>query len=118
MSRGTDAFVGWLRQRLNRAGARGFVIGLSGGVASAVVARLCQAAAPANTVGVLMPCHGDPRDEADATLVADHFRIPTIRVDLAPTYDHFTTTLRAAAQALPQEQFPDGAHATADIKAM
>ncbi len=117
MSQRTDAIVEWLRQRLNRAGARGFVIGLSGGVDSAVVARLCQAAAPANTVGVLMPCHGDPRDEADATLVADHFRIPTIRVDLAPTYDHFTTTLRAAAQALPQEQFPDGAHATEDIKA-
>jgi NAD+ synthase len=117
MSLRTDAIVEWLRQRLSRAGARGFVVGLSGGVDSAVAARLCQAAAPANTVGLLMPCHSDPRDEADAKLVADHFRIPTLRVDLAPTYDHFTNALRAAAQALPQEQFPDAAHATEDIKA-
>ena len=64
MSKRTDAIVGWLRQRLNQSGARGFVFGLSGGVDSAVVGRLCQAAAPANVVGVLMPCHSDPPDEA------------------------------------------------------
>ena len=117
MSHRTDAIVEWLRQRLNESGARGFVFGLSGGVDSAVVARLCQAAAPAGVVGVLMPCDSDPRDEADAMLVADHFRIPTIRVDLASSYDQFTLTLRDAAQALPREQFPDAAHATEDIRA-
>jgi len=117
MSSRTDAIVEWLRQRLNHSGARGFVFGLSGGIDSAVVARLCQAAAPANVVGVLMPCHSDPRDEADATLVADHFKIPTIRVDLARTYDHFTTALKEAASALPTEQFAGGAAGSDDIKA-
>ena len=107
MSARTDSIVEWLRQRLHHAGARGFVVGLSGGVDSAVVARLCQAAAPASVVGVIMPCHGDPRDEADAKLVADRFRIPTIRVDLAPTYDHFTATLREALTTLPAAQSPD-----------
>ena len=47
MSKRTDSIVEWLRQRLNQSGARGFVFGLSGGIDSAVVARLCQAAAPA-----------------------------------------------------------------------
>jgi NAD+ synthase len=117
MSNRTDSIVEWLRQRLNQSGARGFVFGLSGGIDSAVVARLCQAAAPANVVGVLMPCHSDPHDEADATLVADHFRIPTIRVDLAPSYDHFTRTLQDAITGVPAEQFPDAAHATPDLKA-
>ena len=79
MSARTDSIVEWLRARLHHAGARGFAVGLSGGIDSAVVARLCQAAAPANVVGVIMPCHSDPQDEADATLVADHFRIPAIR---------------------------------------
>src|SRR5882672_4840090 len=97
MSNRTDSIVEWLRQRLNESGARGFVFGLSGGVDSAVVSRLCQLAAPSNVVGVLMPCHSDPRDEADAKLVADHFGIPTIRVELAPTYDDFTMVLREAA---------------------
>ena len=46
MSKRTDSIVEWLRQRLHHSGARGFVVGLSGGIDSAVVARLCQAAAP------------------------------------------------------------------------
>jgi NAD+ synthase len=117
MSKRTDSIVEWLRQRLNQSGARGFVFGLSGGVDSAVVARLCQAAAPANVVGVLMPCHSDPRDEADALLVAEHFRIPTIRVDLAATYDRLTATLRDATLTLPDDQFPGAADATEDLKA-
>jgi NAD+ synthase len=117
MSKRTDAIVEWLRQRLNQSGARGFVVGLSGGVDSAVVARLCHAAAPANVVGLLMPCHSDPRDEADALLVAEHFHIPTIRMDLSPVYERFTTTVRDAMLTLPEGQFPGAADATEDLRA-
>ena len=117
MKNGTDAIVEWLRQRLSVSGARGFVFGLSGGIDSALVARLCQLASPGNVVGVLMPCHSDHRDEADARLVADHFQIPTIRMDLAPTYDQFTVGLQQAVKTLPREQLPDAAHQTEDLKA-
>ena len=117
MNRGTDAVVEWLRQQLARSGARGFVFGLSGGIDSAVVARLCQLAAPGNVIGVMMPCHSDPRDETDARLLAGHFEIPAIRIDLAPSYDQFTGTLQDAAKAIPKEQLPDAAHATEDLKA-
>lgn len=111
----TDSIVEWLRRRLAHSGARGFVFGLSGGIDSALVARLCQLAAPANVVGVLMPCHSDPRDEADATLLADHFQVPTLRIDLAPTFDQFTATLQQTLKALPPEQVAAGP--TDDIKA-
>ena len=117
MTTGTDAIVEWLRQQLARSGARGFVFGLSGGIDSAVVARLCQLASPGNVAGVLMPCHSDGRDEGDARLVADQFQIPTIRVDLAPSYDRFTETLLQAVNDLPRELFPDSAHQTEDLKA-
>jgi NAD+ synthase len=110
MSTRTEPIVEWLRQRLAHSGARGFVFGLSGGLDSAVVARLCQTASPANVVGVLMPCHSDPGDETDAGLVADHFGIPTIRVDLAASYDRFAATLGEAASAVPADQRPDAAH--------
>jgi NAD+ synthase len=82
-----QGIVTWLRDRLGGGGPRGFVVGLSGGIDSAVVARLCQLAAAQSTIGVLMPCHSDPRDEADARLIAEHYKIPTARVDLAPTFD-------------------------------
>jgi NAD+ synthase len=117
MSNRTDSIVEWLRQRLNHSGSRGFVFGLSGGIDSAVVARLCQMAAPANVVGVLMPCHSDPRDETDARLVADHFQIPAIRVDLAPIYDQLTGTLQEAVATLPKEQLVASAGGSDDIKA-
>jgi NAD+ synthase len=99
-----DAVVQWLRHRLSESGARGFVVGLSGGLDSAVVARLCHLAAPANVVGVIMPCHSDPEDEADARLLADHFRIPTVKVDLAPAFDVLTEDLRDAVNHVPVEQ--------------
>jgi NAD+ synthase len=117
MSARTDSIVEWLGRRLHHAGARGFAVGLSGGVDSAVVARLCQVAAPGQTVGVIMPCHSDPQDEADATLVADHFRMPTIRVDLAPTYDLLTATCRNALATLPAAHLPDAIHGSEDLKA-
>ena len=117
MSVTTDSIVEWLRQRLAHSGARGFVFGLSGGIDSALVSRLCQLASPGNVVGVIMPCHSDPRDEADARAVADHFQIPTIRIDLAPPYDQFTRTLGDAVRTLPRDQFPDAHHASEDLKA-
>jgi NAD+ synthase len=104
MATRVQRIVEWLQQRATEAGARGFVVGLSGGVDSAVVARLCQAAAPANVLGVILPCHGDPDDDAHARLAADHFRIPAVRIDLAPVYDVFVEDLAYAADHLPEDQ--------------
>jgi NAD+ synthase len=91
----------WLREQLSAAGGRGLVVGLSGGVDSAVVARLCQLGAPGHALGVLLPCHSDPRDEADAKTVADHFDLPTVRVDLGPPYDALLGSVQTALARLP-----------------
>lgn len=86
----------WIRDRVNASGARGVAVGLSGGIDSAVVVRLAQLAMQDQVVGVLMPCHSDPRDEADARLVAEHFKVATVRVDLAPSYDRLVADLKSA----------------------
>ena len=64
-----------------------------------------------------MPCHSDPQDEADARLVADHFRIPTIRVDLAPAFDDFTATLRDAMRRDPEGAAPGRIRGRDDLEA-
>jgi len=46
--------------------------------------------------------------------VADRFRIPTLRVDLAPTYDLFTATLGTALAELPAAQWPDAVRGSDD----
>ena len=89
-----------MRRYLAGTGARGFVVGLSGGVDSAVVTRLAQLAAPGAVVGVLLPCHSDPRDERDAMLVAKLFALPTATVDLSASYDRLVPDAQAALQWL------------------
>jgi NAD+ synthase len=113
MKQEVDRLVAWLDSMLAGSSAQGFVVGLSGGVDSAVVARLCQLARPETTIGVLLPCHSDPRDEADGRLVADHFGLRTTRVDLAPAYDVLLPgALGAVAPFAPAPQ-----HAPDDIRA-
>jgi len=85
------------------AGARGYVFGLSGGIDSAVVARLCQLAFPQRVLGVLLPCYSHPQDEADARLVASTFGIPVARVDLGGAFDALTESLGAAVKGLPRQ---------------
>ncbi|MBM3749970.1 MAG: NAD(+) synthase [Acidimicrobiia bacterium] len=97
-----DKVVQWLRDRAQDAGAHGFVVGLSGGIDSAVVARLCQMATPNRVLGVMLPCYSHPQDDADARLLAKTFGIPTARVDLAATFDALTGELHASVKGLPQ----------------
>ena len=93
--------AGWLRERVAAAGAGGLVVGLSGGLDSAVVARLCQIAMPDAAAGVIMPCHSDPQDEIDARLLADHFKLTTVRIDLAAAFDELVGALNGAGTQLP-----------------
>ena len=73
----------WLRQQVSAAGVRGIVLGLSGGIDSAVVARVAQMAVGDNVLGVIMPAHSNPQDAADARLVAETFKLATVTVDLS-----------------------------------
>ena len=108
----------WMRQQATIAGARGYVVGLSGGVDSAVVARLCQMATPGRVVGLIMPCHSDPRDEEDAGLIAHRFEVPAVRIDLTPAYDLLVADLKTLFLQLPVDQAPDLATTeTVDLRA-
>jgi NAD+ synthase len=102
MTRAKD-LAEWIRQQVTMAAARGLVVGLSGGLDSAVVARLCQLAMPSHLVGAIMPCHSDALDAEDAESIVRHFDIPVVRLDLAPAYDHFAADLKRLILQLPVE---------------
>jgi NAD+ synthase len=86
---------------MTAAGARGLVVGLSGGLDSSVVARLAQLAAPSAVLAARLPCYSDPADEADAEAVAAHFSMATVRIDLSSAYDVLTAGSQAAVKTLP-----------------
>lgn len=111
MSR-AETISSWLKERAAAAGAEGFVFGLSGGIDSAVVARLCQMATPGHVLGVMLPCYSQAQDEQDAILVAEAFQIPTVKVDLSRTFDTLGATLDEALR----DQHPKLAVDVVDIK--
>ncbi len=84
---------GWIKQKVRDAGGVGIVLGLSGGIDSAVVGALAKMALGENVLGLIMPCHSHPIDEEYAKLVADTFGIKTERIDLGPVFDCFLNVL-------------------------
>jgi NAD+ synthase len=96
--------AGWLREHVRGAGARGIVVGLSGGIDSAVVARVAQMAVPDGVMAVIMPAHSDPQDAEDARTVADAFRLPVMTVDLTRPADALLVQVQQALGTWP----PDG----------
>lgn len=89
-----DNLVDWLQNKVDNAGLEGAVVGLSGGIDSAVTARLSQLAFGENLLTVIMPCHSNEKDREDAFKVADKFGIKVVENDLSEIYDHFLANLK------------------------
>lgn len=96
--------VAWLGEKIAGAGARGAIVGLSGGLDSAVVAVLCKKAFPRDTMTVIMPCHSGREDEAHARLLVDEFGLSDHWVNLDNVYDILLASLEkglAGGDVLP-----------------
>lgn len=91
-----DNLVEWLQTKVKNAGLKGAVVGLSGGIDSAVTARLCQLAFAENLLTVIMPCHSSSKDREDALKLADEFGMQTVENDLSEIYDHFLSNLESS----------------------
>jgi NAD+ synthase len=83
----------WIRERVEEAGAEGGVLGISGGVDSAVTAVLAKMGLGDRVLGLIMPCHSDPTDVDHARWVAAKFGIETEYVDLTPIFDRLLEAL-------------------------
>jgi NAD+ synthase len=92
-----DGISAWLRFQMDQAGAARLVLGLSGGIDSAVVCALCtMAAGPSRVIAGIMPIQSRSEDLQDARAVAQTFDVVPRLIDLAPTFD-------ALIAAMPEE---------------
>ena len=88
-----DTITSWLRNYLEGSGCTGFVIALSGGIDSSVVAVLCRRVSDA-TLGLILPCGHTPADAAiDAQTLANQFNIEYTSYDLTPTFESLLLAL-------------------------
>jgi NAD+ synthase len=93
----------WIRERVEAAGARGVVLGMSGGLDSSVVAVLGKRAFPDTTLGLILPCFSRNEDVAHAKLVAARFGIETKEFDLSPIFTVLLDLLEEEEEARKSE---------------
>lgn len=83
----------WIENKVTEAKAKGVVLGLSGGIDSAVVAILCKKVFFKNTLALVMPCHNINKDIEDALGLVKKFNISYKIIDLSEIYDSFISLL-------------------------
>lgn len=83
--------VDWLQAKVKEAGASGLVLGVSGGVDSAVAAVLAQKAFPNDCMALLLPCESLIDDRMDSQALVEKFNIRYRIIDLDNPYRLLST---------------------------
>ena len=78
--------VAWLREQVEKSGASGLIVGVSGGIDSAVVSGLIKRGFPDHSLGVIMPCRSNPKDSEDAIRVVQAFDLEYMEVDITDSH--------------------------------
>ncbi|MFH1811806.1 MAG: NAD(+) synthase [Pseudomonadota bacterium] len=97
--RALDLIARWIRAQVDRIGARGCVLGVSGGVDSSLAAVLLARAVPERSRAYLLPCGGDPQDLDDARALLDALQLPYTLIDLRPVLASMTRRLGTVSAA-------------------
>ncbi|UWD35375.1 NAD(+) synthase [Mycoplasma cottewii] len=81
--------VDFIRESVKEANADGVIVGISGGIDSAVVANLAKKAFPDNYLTVWMPIYSSEEDFKCASELVQQCDLKNVEVDLKPTFDVF-----------------------------
>ena len=97
-----DAIVMWLKSQKDVSGQKGFVVGISGGIDSAVASTLCARTGIPTlcvTIPILQPVeHHDRAHEHLKWLMEHYSNVSTFEVDLSQMFLDFKETLPGEAR--------------------
>ncbi len=97
--------IEWIKEYVYNSGAKGVVVGNSGGKDSAtVIAMSVKALGKENVVAISMPCNSISSDYDDAKLVADTFGVKFVKNDLTDTYQKLEEALNFSVKELGLEE--------------
>ncbi len=84
----------WIKNYVESANMKGIVLGISGGIDSAVTTILCVGAIGKNNVmGLGLPCFSIPQDLEIAKMIADFLDIKFMIFDLTSIYEEILKTM-------------------------
>lgn len=85
--------VNWIREKVLKAHCKGVIVGISGGIDSALVCALALKAFPNNTLGVVMPIDNMSHDKTDIDALSKSLNTPFIQINLASAFDQITCAI-------------------------
>ena len=89
--------IKWIYDYVEKIGAKGIVVGNSGGKDSAtVIAMATKALGKEKVFTIAMPCNSIKTDLEDARLVAKTFDVPFLEVNLSNTYNELENTINSS----------------------
>lgn len=88
MNEKIDLTVEWIREQVALSHTKGMLVGLSGGIDSAVVGALIKKAFPENALGVILPCKSNPKDAEDGRALAEALGLEYVTIDISDEHTH------------------------------
>ncbi|WP_423364622.1 NAD(+) synthase [Mycoplasma sp. P36-A1] len=88
-----DYLVEWIKSEVTAAKLKGAIVGVSGGIDSAVVAALIKKAFPNDSMGLIIPIESSKSDVKDALEVTENINLEYQIVDLNDTYKVIRDTI-------------------------
>lgn len=99
-----EACISWLQQQVKEAKCAGALVGLSGGIDSAVVANLLVRAFPDDSLGVILPIDSNREDALHAFKVAEACNINSLEIDLTTEKNSILNKTQEALNTIQAEK--------------
>ena len=93
------------RVQLEKSHTRGLILGISGGIDSAVVGFLIKMAFPDNSLGVIMPIRSSQKDMEHAKELVEKANLTHITLDLTQAHSLMLSTVKETMQDTWREDF-------------